>query len=229
MGLSKTVKLSNAERQRVFWLNDFEMLIKQKIYFANDSLDAGRGTHIKAIPVLANDIVTAAWIKVNTACPTNATVDLGYGSMVNYWGNALPLDGTGVVSTLYTASDTWDFDRVPRGTEGDNTEIEVPNVATGDVVSLVTNIDTLGLDFDISVPKPPRDRVVVHVTNNTPDNYLYPEKTTMTVTVNKAPWATHPWHVTAADTIDITATTDFADVDINSGVIELWARVVRAR
>jgi len=219
--------LTNANRYTIYRASDCEFVIRQKIYFTNDPLDAGRGLLHKAINVLQGDIVTAVWLDVVDACPENATVDIGYGSVPNYWGNGVVLDTAGPVGNILTASDVWGFDQLQgmgRG-GGDSIEIEVAGATWGDHVSVIPSDEVLGMLLTGNVIHP--NRVEVTMTNITDDKVLNPDKMTFTVVVNKAPLAGVPWMVQSADTIDVKATTDLEDVDINSGAIDVFAKIIR--
>ena len=74
------------------------------IYFAKHDLDAGKGEVHQAIRVPKGAWVMLVFLRVIKKSATNATVHLGYGSDVDYWGNALPLDSPGVVPNVRICS-----------------------------------------------------------------------------------------------------------------------------
>jgi len=53
---------------------------------------------IQAITIPAGTFVYNAWLQVENVCTANANVDLGYGSDSDYWGAAMPVDATGIVT-----------------------------------------------------------------------------------------------------------------------------------
>jgi len=121
----------------------------------------------------------------------------------------------------------WGFDQLQgmgRG-GGDSIEIEVAGATWGDHVSVIPSDEVLGMLLTGNVIHP--NRVEVTMTNITDDKVLNPDKMTFTVVVNKAPLAGVPWMVQSADTIDVKATTDLEDVDINSGAIDVFAKIIR--
>jgi hypothetical protein len=156
-------------------------------------------------------------IRVVTACPTNSTVDLGYGSDVDYWGNALPLDGTGVVGSVITASETWDPGSIDDGNE-EAEEVTVDSAASSDVVTFVFSNPLLDLALTGYVKAANTTNAVL---GNWTGGSIDLASGTLTAYVDKAPLANAPVLLTSSDTIDIKATIDTADVDIVTGVIEV--------
>jgi len=144
-------------------------------------------------------------------------VDLGYGSDVDYWGNALPLDATGIVGTMLTASETWNPGSIDDGNE-EAEEVTVDSAASGDVVTFVFSDPLLNLSLSGYVSG-------VNTTNAVLGNWTGAAidlgSGTLVAYVNKAPLAAAPVLLTSSDTIDIKATIDTADVDIVTGVIEV--------
>jgi hypothetical protein len=70
------------------------------IYFEKQGLDAGVGDVHQAVRVPKGAWVLLVFLRVVKKSAANTTVHLGYGSDVNYWGNALPLDSPGVVPSV---------------------------------------------------------------------------------------------------------------------------------
>ena len=93
--------LRNPITQKVIEINDYMRIYKHQVNLASSTLDAGDADVGQVVLLPKNCMVLKAWIRVVTAAPTNATVDLGYGSDVDYFGNGLPLDVAGVVKNNF--------------------------------------------------------------------------------------------------------------------------------
>ena len=209
--------LRNPITQKVIEINDYMRIYKHEVNLASCTLDAGDADVGQVVLLPKNCMVLKAWIRVITACPTNSTVDLGYGSDVDYWGNALPLDATGIVGTMLTASETWNPGSIDDGNE-EAEEVTVDSAASGDVVTFVFSDPLLDLSLSGYVSG-------VNTTNAVLGNWtggaIDLGSGTLVAYVNKAPLAAAPVLLTSSDTIDIKATIDTADVDIVTGVIEV--------
>lgn len=127
------------------------------INFSAQTLDAGDADVAQVLHIRRGTYIFNVWINVVQACPTSSTIDLGYGSDTDYWGNALPLDTVGLVAQKYIVTET----------------------------------------------------------------------ASMRVIGDRSPFAGVPVYFSSADTIDIIATVDTADVNISSGKIEVVAECWR--
>jgi hypothetical protein len=209
--------LRNPITQKVIEINDYMRIYKHEVNLASSTLDAGDADVGEVVLLPKNCLVLKAWIRVVTACPTNSTVDLGYGSDVDYWGNALPLDGTGVVGSVITASETWDPGSIDDGNE-EAEEVTVDSAASSDVVTFVFSNPLLDLALTGYVKAANTTNAVL---GNWTGGSIDLASGTLTAYVDKAPLANAPVLLTSSDTIDIKATIDTADVDIVTGVIEV--------
>lgn len=200
--------------------------LSKTIKFANVSMDAGLADVQTIIDIPASTLVVGSWVRVLTACTANATIDLGYGSDVNYWGNGLPLDATGIVPTQLTGTVTWDAAAIADGDE-EAKDITVDGASFGDSVFVdfgAIDVADLALVAQVTAA----NTVTAQLLNNT-GGAPNLASTTTTVYVNKAPRATAPLLFTSADTIDIIATTDTEDINLTSGVIKVVALCIDAR
>lgn len=134
-----------------------ELVEKTVLFSSTFTLDAGDKDVAPVIIVPEKTWVFNSWIRVMSKCPSNSTVDLGYGSDVDCWGAGLPLDTVGDVA----------------------------------------------------------------------QKAVEQEDGNMVIFNNRAPLANIPRYFEDADTIDIKATTDIADVDISSGEIKVYAWIWR--
>jgi hypothetical protein len=213
-------------RMSVFTMADMTKIYRQRIFFSSQNLDAGNGDVHQVIPVTAGDIVHRSWINVKTACPAGSTVDLGYGTVTDLYGNGLALDATGIASTILAGTLARNFYLVPKGGQIVE-EIEVDGAAIGDLavvnIPAGANIGDLAITAEVLRP----NIVTVHLLNNTHGEIDLPESLTLQAIVDKAPRAISPWIVAANDTIDVKATLDTADMNISSGVIDVYAMITR--
>uniref|UniRef100_A0A6H1ZRU7 Putative structural protein n=1 Tax=viral metagenome TaxID=1070528 RepID=A0A6H1ZRU7_9ZZZZ len=188
------------------------------------SLDAGEADVGQVINIPANTWVLDVWVRVITAETANGSIDLGYGSDVDYWGNALAIDATGQVATTLHASSTWDAGSI---NDGDETaqDVTVDNAALGDIVacSLEVDVADLALTAQVTVA----NNVALQLNNNT-GGAIDLASTTYHIYVNKAPMRWQPLYFSAADTIDIKATTDFADVNLDGAKLEVCAIMLKS-
>lgn len=199
-------------------------LYRQKVYFSTQFLDAGDSDVHQVIPVKAGDVVLAAWIDIKEAAPSNATVDLGYGTVVNYWGNGLPLDAVGIASTILSQSATLYPYAIASGLQ-EAIDVDVDGASYNDQVMVSPDgADIADMVLTGHVISP--NTVAVRIINVTGGILDAPSIAT-NIVVNKAPLASQPVVFTGADTIDIKATTDTKDVNISSGSIEICALILR--
>ena len=203
------------------------LLMWNKIYFATKALDAGEGDLHQVMHIQADDIVLNAWIKVITACPANATVDLGYGTVQNYWGNGLALDAVGHAATILTGTAAIETHNLPNKNQLE-IDVVIDGAAFNDHVMISPN-DEAASDLVLAGHVSWANRVTIRVLNLIEGTSYLPGDLNAQIIVNKAPLAAKPLVFSSSDTIDIKATTDTADVNISSGVIEVYALVARVR
>lgn len=211
--------LRNPISQKVIEINDYMRIYKHEINFAAQTLDAGNADVGQIILLPKNTMVLKAWIRVVTACPTSTSVDLGYGSDVDYFGNSLRLDSTGIVGTkIMSTATTWDPSSISDGDE-ESKNVVVTNSATGDIVTFVfgeiEDLQLTGFNNSDSV------LTITAVLSNSTGGSIDLPSGTLVGYVDKAPLEGVPLLLATSDTIDIKATTDIADVNISSGVIEV--------
>ena len=209
--------LKNPISQKVIEINDYMRIYNHEVNLASSTLDAGDADVGQVILLPKNCMVMKAWIRVVTACPTNSTVDLGYGSDVDYWGNALPLDATGIVGSVITASTSWNPGSIGDGNEEAKT-VTVDSAASNDVVTFVFSDPLLDLSLSGYVSDVNTANAIL---GNWTGGSVDVVSGTLTAYVDKAPLANAPVLLTTSDTIDIKATIDTADVNIITGVIEV--------
>jgi len=217
--------LRNPISQQVIEINNYLRIYRHQINFASQTLDAGNADVAQVLLLPKNSMVLKAWIRVVTACPTNSTVDLGYGTDVDYWGNCLPLDSTGIVKTLLSAESTWDPSSISDGDEEAKT-VTVDTAATGDVVSFTLGANLLDLNLTGYYNNTLTTNQVTAILGNDTGGSIDLPSGTLKIFVDKAPLGVVPVLLTSSDTIDIKATTEQGDVNISSGVIEVNALVM---
>ena len=214
--------LRNPISQQVIEINDYMRIYRHQINLATQTMDAGDADVIEALLLPKNSMVLKAWLRVPTACPSNSTVDLGYGSDVDYFGNALAVDATGVVGTMLTGTATWDPGSISDGDEETKT-VTVDGVASGDLVTfafghILLDLTLTGVFLDTNT--------VQATLGNWTGASVDLASETLTAYADKAPFAKAPLLLSTSDTIDIKATVDVADVNISSGIIEVNALVM---
>jgi hypothetical protein len=198
-------------------------ILKNILDFSRQNIGAGESDVAQALIVPADTTVLACWMRVITAETDDATVDLGYGPHADQWGGALNVDATGIVPTVLKKSVTWDADSIDDGNE-EAKDITVTGAALGDAVIVVPGIDVENLGISGTVTD--EDTVTVILSNNT-GAAIDLGSMTITAYVDKAPMAKNPVHFAVADTIDITATIDNGDVDLDGLKVEVSALVLK--
>ena len=191
-------------------------LFEKKIYFG--TTNAAAGDVFQVIPFIVGDVVFAAWIDVETSCTADASVDLGYGDDVDYFGNELLVDSEGHSRAVLNATKTWNPYLVYDGSEHTD-ELEITGARYGDVVSVSPSIDIADMTLTGEVIH--KDWVAVHYVNNTGGGLDLPEHD-IEITVNKAPQSATPLVVSSADTLDVKA-----NDAITAGVIKVSALIFR--
>jgi len=187
-----------------------------KIYFGTDNATAGDVYQI--IPVLKGDVVKAAWAEVVEACTEDATIDLGYGANVNYFGNELLVDTVGQCQTVLKSQKTWDAYLIYDKSEH-TVEQEIPGVRYGDHVTVSPYMDCCDMSLTAEVIHP--NFVAIHLYNNTGGSLNLAEQT-VNISVNKAPQASSPLVFLSGDTIDVVT-----NEAITTGVLKVSALIFR--
>jgi len=193
-------------------------LLTQTVNFAQQNLDAGNGDVLRVLAIRPETLVLKCWARVLSAAPTNATVDLGYGSDVNYWGNGLKIDAAGIPDTVLTGT----VERSGAAIAVDDSETNIITIAGatfGDTCTVNMSDDAEDLMFHAYVQAATKVETVAqndHTDTVDPDG-------TYEVFVDKAPMGHQPLLFTSADTIDLIATTDLQDVNIISGILRVGA------
>ncbi len=205
-------------------------VLKRRVFFAEQAIrptgDAGIGETHEVLLVENGWIVLSAWVNVKDPSPINTTVDLGYGPVPNYWGNGLAIDSIGRSDSMLTSSVTAYMEDVLVATEQFTTEFIVNGASYGDHVSVSSTNDADVADVTLTGFVISPNIVAVTIINTTEGELSLPTLA-LDLLVNKAPLSGQPVLLTSGDTIDITATTDTKDVDIDSGVTEVCALVAR--
>jgi len=192
-------------------------LLSRKAYFT--AQNAAAGDVFQMLQLRANDIIFAAWADVITACNASGTIDLGYGTDDDYFGNQLPVDSVGACVTKLTGSVTWGAMEVHSGSE-ETGEVHIAGARLGDAVTVSSSIDLADMTLTGKVLS--KDAVGIHLVNNTGGDLLLSADPVFTVTVDKAPRMGAPLLLSTADTLDITANTA-----LTQGVIEVSALIFR--
>lgn len=214
----------DVEKLRVF--GQFPTKIyRRRVYFGTQALDAGNGDVHRVIPVMAGDVVHDVWVNVATACPENSTINIGHGGIVDYWGRGILIDSVGMAQRVLSTTRTWNAVQLAPNTD-QREDISLAGLNYDDLVTVTSSIYLQDLVLHGYVSEDIWDLVTVQMVNNT-DEKIDMGAMTLYVSVNKAPLAGTPWLVASADTIDIKATTHRKDVNISSGVIDVYARITR--
>lgn len=204
------------------WMQLHRIVIDISQFNAGSGLDAGEADVGQVLIIPKDCFVKQVWIRVTTAAPTNSTIDIGYGSDVDYFGNAIAIDATGVPQNVLVGTSTWDAASIGDGNE-EVDEITVNGAALGDPVLLTFSLDVADLTLAGSVTA--ADTVTAQLGNWT-GGAIDLDEATATAYVLKAPLAGTPLYIAAEDTLDIKATDDTADVDIATGVIEVYMLLI---
>ena len=191
-------------------------LLSRKAYFGVENASAG--DVFEMLQLLSGDIVFAAWANVISKGDSNATIDLGYGTDPDYFGNAMPVDALGHCRTMLTGSLTWDAPEVADGIEETN-EIEIDGARFGDHVTVSSGMDLADMSLTGEVIS--NNNIAVHLLNLT-GGTLDLASQVIDVAVNKAPQMGSPLILSASDTIDITA-----NDALTQGIIEVSALIFR--
>jgi len=195
-------------------------VLRNYVDFTKQTLDTGDTDVAQVLNVIAETTVLDVWARIVTAEGTGAILNLGYGGDVDKWGQELAMDVTGVVPTIYTASDTWDAASLPDGDE-EAKEVTVNGAQLGDMCVAYYSIDLADVALTASVTA--ADTVTALLLNNT-GGTLDLGTATLTVMVNKAPLRQVPVYFSTADTIDFSGA---GTVDCDGLIVEVSALCFR--
>ncbi len=195
-------------------------ILSKQVNFALQNLDAGNGDVLRVLDLRPEMLVLACWLRVVKASATSGTVDLGYGSDVNYWGNGLMVDAVGQPSTILTGTTTRTGGNIATG-DSETTSLTIAGATFGDTCLVNMQADAIDLMFHAYVKAA---NTVETVAQNSSGGNLDPDGV-YEVFVDKAPRGHVPLLFSATDTIDIVATTDIADVNLTTGIVEVKAIV----
>jgi hypothetical protein len=215
--------LRNPITQQVIEINKYLRVYRNMVDFASQAIDAGLSDVCQVLQLPKNIMVLQAWLRVVSACPANATADFGYGSDPDYFGNGLALDAIGIAGTMLTGSETWDPSAIADGNE-ETKDITVNGASLGDIVQCSFSLDVADLGLTGAVVA--ADTVTAQLWDNAGGADINLGSGTVIAYVNKAPLAINPLLLTASDTLDLVATTDTADVNLSSGIVEAYALVM---
>jgi len=208
--------------QRKMYLDSkkIEYVLSKSVNFANQNLDAGDADVLNVLSIPANTYIKEVWLEVQTAAAANATVDVGDGTDVDFFGNGMFLDATGYLAPSLVGGSTWDAATIADGNEAVQ-EFTVNGAALGDHVVVSSSVDVADLSLVGQVTA--ADTVTAQLGNWSGGNLDLASATFGIVVVKSQAHMTGGKLYTSADTIDLKATTDGADVNITTGVVEVKA------
>lgn len=204
--------------------DDSMFLLSQQVNFALQNLDAGDGDVLRVLDLRPETLVLACWLRVIKAAPTSATVDFGYGSDVNYWGNGLILHTVGIAPSVLTGTFTRSDGNIATG-DSETSSLTIAGATVGDTCTLSMDADAIDLMFYAYVKEANSIKIVAQngvLGARDPDGDYE-------VFVDKAPRGHDPLLFSSTDTIDLVATTDISDVNITSGIVQVSALCVDLR
>lgn len=199
-------------------------VVTQQVNFASQNLAHASADVLRVLQIPAETLVLNAWIRMLTAGTTNGTVDLGYGSDVDYWGNGLVLDSIRLVPAMLVGTVARGSSSISDG-DSDTKSATIADATFGDTCTV--NLPADGLDCTVSanVRDPDTVEVYIHNSASAPRDPIG----TFEIFVDKAPRAKVPLLFSSADTIDLIATTDIASVNIAAGIAEVKALCIDLR
>jgi len=205
-------------------LGDAMYVVSQQVNFASQNLDAGNGDVLRTLQIPAETLILASWIRMLTTGTTNGTVDLGYGSDVNYWGNGLVLDSARLVPAMLVGTVARTTAAIADG-DDDTKSVTIADATFGDTCTVNFSVDAIDLGLYAYTQAADTVEVVIHNSAGASRDPIG----TFEIFVDKAPRAKHPLLLTSADTIDLKATTDIADANIVAGIAEVKALCIDLR
>jgi len=126
------------EENEVFFLRNIVDCSKQ-------TLDAGNGDVAQVINIPAGTTVITCWLRIITAETTNGTVDLGYGGVVNKWGDALAVDsaaGTVLGALTYSPVYFSSADTIDIKATTDTADVDIDGLKCEVVAMCVKSLDS---------------------------------------------------------------------------------------
>lgn len=195
-------------------------ILSKQVNFALQNLDAGNGDVLRVLEIRPEILVLACWLRVVKASASSGTVDLGYGSDVNYWGNGLMVDAVGQPPTVLVGTTTRSGGNIATG-DSETTSLTIAGATFGDTCIMNMQASADDLMFYAYVKGA---NTVETVAQNSSGGNIDPDGV-YEVFVDKAPRGKNPLLFTASDTIDIIATTDISDVNLTSGIVEVKALI----
>lgn len=205
-------------------MGDSMLLLSKEVDFSLRNLDAGVGDVLRVLEIRPETLVLAAWLRVKTGAPSDSTLDLGYGSDVNYWGNGLVVDTVGEVPTILTGTLSRSAGDIATD-ESETNSMTINGATFGDTCIINMQADAIDLMFYAYVKSA---NTVETVAQNSSGGNRDPDGV-YEVFVDKAPMSHVPLLFTASDTLDIVATDDLADVNVVSGIVEVKAIILDLR
>lgn len=199
-------------------------VLTQQVDFSLQNLNAGNGDVLRTLQVPAETLVLNSWIRMLTAATDDGTVDLGYGSDVNYWGNGLVLDSARQVPSMLTGTVARTTSSISDG-DSDTKSVTIADATFGDICTVNLGVDSIDLTVHAYVQAADTVEVTMHNSSGAGRDPVG----TFEIFVDKAPRAKHPLLFSSADTIDLKATTDIADADIITGIAEVKAVCIDLR
>lgn len=199
-------------------------VLAQQVDFSLQNLDAGDGDVLRVLQVPAETLVLASWVRMLTAGTTNGTVDLGYGSDVNYWGNGLVLDSARLVPSMLVGTVARTTAGISDGAD-DTKSVTIADATFGDTCTVNFSVDAIDLTMYAYTQAADTVEVTMHNSSGTSRDPIGDFE----IFVDKAPRGKVPFLFSSSDTIDLKATTDIANADISSGVAEVKALCIDLR
>ncbi len=199
-------------------------VLAQQVDFSLQNLDAGLGDVLRVLQLPPETLVLASWVRMLTAGTTNGSVDLGYGSDVNYWGNGLVLDSARLVPSMLVGTVARTTATINDGAD-DTKSVTIADSTFGDTCTVNFSVDAIDLTMYAYTQAADTVEVTMHNSAGAGRDPIG----TFEIFVDKAPRAKTPLLFASADTIDLTATTDIADANIVAGVAEVKALCIDLR
>lgn len=199
-------------------------VLGQTVNFANQNLDAGDGDVLRVLQIPPETLILKCWLRMLTDGTTNGTVDLGYGSDVNYWGNGLVLDSARLVPSMLVGTVARSTATINDGAD-DTKSVTIADATFGDTCTVNFSVDAIDLTMYAYTQAADTVEVTMHNSAGAGRDPIG----TFEIFVDKAPRAKTPLLLTSADTIDLKATTDIANADISAGVVEVKALCIDLR
>jgi hypothetical protein len=214
------IKSKRTPIRRIEPIDQHVFLLRNVVDCTKQTLDVSEVDVAQALVVEAGTTVLDCWCRVTTAEGSGAILNLGYGSDVDRWGHELPMDATGLIATLLSATATWNAGSIADGDE-EAKEVTVDGARLGDIATAYYSIDVADLALTAAVTA--ADTVTAQLLNNT-GGAVDLASATLSVLVNKAPLRQVPLYFSSADTIDFSSA---GTVDCDGLIVEVYALCCR--